>query len=121
MRTAKSEDLIPINIKLNDYLNRSISAFSEMCNIPVTFFDYSHRLIQEYNASEKICNFFNIYCDTCGPCRQRLAEAGDFSAKVEEPYVFFCKGKEMEVELDQRFFVYVMGEITVCVSVGIIE
>lgn len=93
MRTAKSEDLIPVNIKLNDYLNRSINAFSEICNIPVTFFDYSHRLIQEYNASERICNFFNIYCDTCGPCRQRLAEAGDFSAKVEEPYVFFCKGK----------------------------
>lgn len=37
MRTAKSEDLIPVNIKLNDYLNRSINAFSEICNIPVTF------------------------------------------------------------------------------------
>lgn len=78
---------------LSDYLDQSIEAFSELCDIPVTFFNTDHEVVHEYKESEKICSIFNVYCDESGPCRQKIASAGEFASRLGEPYIFLCKSR----------------------------
>lgn len=78
---------------LSEYLDQSIDAFSEVCDIPVTFFSSEHNIVQEYKANEKICSIFNVYCDKSGPCRKNLASAGEFASRLGEPYIFLCKSR----------------------------
>ncbi|MDD6043984.1 MAG: hypothetical protein PUB87_09625, partial [Eubacteriaceae bacterium] len=54
---------VPENDCLSEYLNQSVEAFSELCDVPVTFFDTNHEIVREYKANDKICSIFNVYCD----------------------------------------------------------
>lgn len=78
---------------LSEYLDQSVEAFAELCDIPVTFFNTNHEIVKEYKANDKICNIFNVYCDVNGPCRQNIANAGEFASRLGEPYIFLCKSR----------------------------
>ena len=76
---------------LTDYLTQSVQAFSDVTGIPVTYFNTSNEIVQEFNSSKKICNMFEIYTVTDGPCRRNLSSAGQFASRLGEPYIFMCK------------------------------
>lgn len=111
----------PDNDGLSDYLDQSVEAFSELCDIPVTFFNANHEIVHEYKEAEKICSIFNVYCDSCGPCRQKIASAGEFASRLGEPYIFLCKSRLTNISvalmIDGKFSGYfvagpiVMGKL----------
>ncbi len=76
---------------LSEYLNSSIEAFSDITDIPVTYFDKNNQIIKEFKRDDKICNIFDIYKKDDSPCRRNLASAGQFASRLGEPYIFLCK------------------------------
>lgn len=76
---------------LSEYLNSSLEAFSDITDIPVTYFNNHDQIIKEFKTEDKICNIFSIYKKEDSPCRKNLASAGQFASRLGEPYIFLCK------------------------------
>ena len=76
---------------LSEYLNTSLEAFSDITDIPVTYFNNHDQIIKEFKTEDKICNIFSIYKKEDSPCRKNLASAGQFASRLGEPYIFLCK------------------------------
>ena len=69
----------------------SISAFSRLTGVPVTYYSDSGSIVSEWSSETKICNKFPIYSKPRSKCRSLLNFAGSFSAGLGEPYIFFCR------------------------------
>lgn len=81
----------PSGENLSEYLSASIEAFSNITNIPVTFYNNDNEIVKEFNADQKICNIFDVYNKPGSVCRENLASSISFAARLGEPYVFLCR------------------------------
>lgn len=81
----------PNTDQLSEYLTSSMNAFSDITGIPVTFFNEKNQIVQEFQPDNKICRMFSTYSDEQSPCRHSLVSAGQFTARLGEPYIFLCK------------------------------
>lgn len=79
------------NAETMKLLEASVTAFSKITGVPVTYYDNSGAVITEYSSEKKICTKFRIYTKTKSKCRSLLSFAGSFSAGLGEPYIFFCR------------------------------
>lgn len=70
-------------------LNDSLEAFSECTGVPVTCFSADGRILHEYNADKKYCQFFPIYRRP-GKCRDALLFSSQLSFELGEPYIYGC-------------------------------
>ena len=72
-------------------LDASITAFSRITRVPVTYYSDSGDIIHEWSSDRKICGMFPIYSKQNSKCRSLLNFAGGFSSGLGEPYIFFCR------------------------------
>ena len=72
-------------------LEASVTAFSKITGVPVTYYDNSGAILKEYSPERKICGKFKIYSRSNSKCRSLLKFAGNFSSGLGEPYIFFCR------------------------------
>ena len=86
-----SEKLVAIP-KLSAHLIESITAFSTMLQIPVTFFDGRGNIHLEWAKDQKICNLSQQYGDPTSPCGQNLLSSLNYATQLGEPYIFVCRG-----------------------------
>ncbi|MGN0659128.1 MAG: helix-turn-helix domain-containing protein [Emergencia sp.] len=111
----------PNGEKLSEYLSSSLEAFSDITQIPVTYFNDSNQIVREFKKEDKICNIFTVYLDCESHCRKNLSSAGRFASRLGEPYIFLCKAGLANIAvpliIDEVFAGYfiagpiVMGEL----------
>ena len=68
----------------------SILPFSNITEVPVTFFDNHGQIQWECGTDKKICNFFPTYLDSQSICRKTLLSSTRTAAQLGEPYIFLC-------------------------------
>jgi two-component system response regulator YesN len=89
------EFLSVINVsdhRLSNYLIESISAFSVMMKIPVTYMDNKGEIRLEWGEEYKICSHSHQYGDSMSPCGRNLLSSLNYASQLGEPYIFVCRG-----------------------------
>jgi two-component system response regulator YesN len=76
-------------MNMNTYEN-SILPFSNITEIPVTYFDNHGQIQWECGSGKKICKFFPTYQDQQSICRKTLLSSTRTAAQLGEPYIFLC-------------------------------
>lgn len=71
-------------------LEESLTAFSNITQIPVTFFSTSGKLLWATSQQIKICNANSEYPQTGSKCMQTLVSAMNISLNLGEVYTFKC-------------------------------
>jgi len=81
------------NLKLQrvlQSLDDSLSAFSTITNIPVTYFDADGHIAWEVNAEKKACISNSEYFDPSSSCHKNLRFAMNTSKQIGDIYIFVC-------------------------------
>ena len=68
----------------------ALSSFSEIAELPISYFDTKDNLIWEYGSDNKICSLTNIYSEKSSLCRLGLSSSSKIAEGLGEPYVFLC-------------------------------
>ena len=77
--------------KPSNYLKQSLKSFADITDIPVTLFNEKNEIVCEFLTNRKICGLFENYRICSSQCRNALDSAGQFTARLGEPYIFLCK------------------------------
>jgi AraC-like DNA-binding protein/ligand-binding sensor protein len=75
---------------LPEKLVEALVSYSEICELPVTFYNPIGDLIWEYGQEKKICPLTNIYLQQGGPCVEAIASSINIAKGLGEPYIFLC-------------------------------
>lgn len=92
MNQAFLSAIKPSDHRLSDYLIESISAFSVMMNIPVTYMDSEGEIRLEWGEEYKICSHSHQYVDSSSDCGRNLLSSLNYASQLGEPYIFVCRG-----------------------------
>lgn len=77
------------NISLSS-IEEAVISFSELTNVPVTFYSPQGDILWEHNESIKICKANSSYCNPASRCRTILNSAMNISLGLGEVYIFVC-------------------------------
>jgi len=85
-----SDDATLLN-KLTEQMKESLSSFSIVSGIPVTFYSNDGAAVWACEAIRKICDLSDIYQDPGSICTANLVSSIGIASTMGEPYVFLCK------------------------------
>lgn len=85
------EQTLPIS-GLSAELERSVSAFSHISDVPVVFYDNNGDPVWRTNTEQRVCDYSMSYKNTESGCRRNLLSSINYAASLGEAYVFVCHG-----------------------------
>lgn len=103
-----------IRADLASSIEESIQAFSNISDVPVTFFDVNGNIEWECKGHGKLCSFFDIYKDSRSPCARNLTSSAKLATQLGEPYIFVCKAGLVKIAVS----LIINGEIIGCFMAG---
>jgi AraC-like DNA-binding protein/ligand-binding sensor protein len=77
---------------LSAELERSITAFSHISDVPVVYYDNSGEPVWRTTTEQRVCDHSVSYQNKGSGCRRNLLSSINYAASLGEAYVFVCHG-----------------------------
>lgn len=90
-KISQSEQTVEIS-GLSPEVERSITAFSHISDVPVVYYDNSGEPVWRTTTEQRVCDHSVSYQNRESGCRRNLLSSMNYAASLGEAYVFVCHG-----------------------------